>query len=515
MVIKVRLTLPLLAAFLFMGLIITPALSATDEAFNPAVIGEVWLDIPGSSWTPIDDEALTACEPHPRSYYQGAIKIGKANFPGSGLRIKGGCGSARTLEEKAAFKADLSWDDPAIPGCPPIRTHMGLKKFTLNNQVEDASFTHERIGYDFLQKLGIPVPRVVPMRVHVNDQLWGLYLHVETMDRRFLARHFDSIDGALYEADYGCDIGEESCFETKFDSDTCDDPPEHDPAAMTPLQRLNARLAQIQGDNFYPAINQVFDFDAFLRMWAAATVMGYWDGYPNDANNYRIYHDPTDDRWKFIPSGIDQLFENDVDPFNPTGLLSIRCLADADCKAAFRSKLAEVIDLFEASDYPAMARRIEKQIRADVTADSRKEVTVTEWHAAVNSTVAYMRRRPGELRALLSKPEEKKASRDFYLHQFTDPKGDRFIVVSWLASGDDTATGQRWLTAKGNFEGLTAKMDALEMRDGIKDGVKVGTATVNFASCETAEFSFSSDDDDLVAQSRTIHVAPGTWKYCK
>jgi hypothetical protein len=487
----------------------------SDEVFNPEVIVDVWLDIPGLSWTPIDDEALTACEPHPRSYYPGTTKIGESSFPGSGLRIKGGCGSSRTLDEKAAFKANLSWDDPAVPGCPPTRTYKGLNKFTFNNQVEDASFTHERIGYDFFQKLGVPVPRAAPVQVHVNDQLWGLYLHVETMDRRFLARHFDSKNGMLYEADYGCDIGEESCFEMKFDTDACDDPPAGDPTDMTPLQGLNARLAQLPGDDFYPAINQIFDFDTFLTMWAAATVMGYWDGYPNDANNYRIYHDPTDDRWSFIPSGIDQLFENDVDPFNPTGMLSIRCLADEDCKAAFRSKLAEVLDLFEASNYPAMARAIEKQIRAEVTADPRKEITVTEWHAAVNSTVAYMQRRPGELRELLSRPDEKKPGRDFYLHQFTDPKGDRFIFVTWAASGDDTASGQRWLTAKGNFKGLTARIDALEMGGGSKDGVKVGTVTVDFADCETANFNFSPDDESLAAQSRVISVDPGTWKYCE
>ena len=518
---SLRITLPFVAVCLFAPLFMTPAHAAravndgSEEVFNQKVISEIWLDIPGVSWTPIDDEALTACEPHPRSYYPGAVKIGTADFPGSGVRIKGGCGSSRTLEEKSAFKANLSWDDPAIAGCPPVRTYKGLRKFTFNNQVEDASFTHERIGYDFFEKLGIPAPRAAPVRVNVNEQLWGLYLHVETMDRHFLARHFDSIGGMLYEADYGCDIGEESCFEPKFGDDPCADAPKGDAMDMTPLQGLNARLAQLPKDNFYPAINQIFDFDGYLNLWAAATVMGYWDGYPNDPNNYRIYHDPTDDRWSFVPSGIDQLFEQDVDPFNPAGMLSIRCLAEEDCKAAFRARLAEVIDLFEASDYPAMARAIEKQIRAEVTADPRKEITVTEWHAAVNSTVAYMQRRPGELRELLARPEVKKPAQDFYLHQFTDPKGKRFIVVSWAAAGADGASGQRWLTAKGNFKGLSAKIDALELRGGSKDGAKVGTVIVSFADCETAAFDFVPTDGSLAAQSRTIHVAPGTWKYCK
>ena len=493
--------------------VVIPA-DGSEAVFNPDIIAEVWLDIPGSSWTPIDDVALAGCGPHPRSYHPGSVKIGGGDFPGSGVRVKGGCGSSRELDEKAAFKANLSWDDPAVPGCPPIRTYKGLKKFTFNNQVEDASYTHERIGYDFMQKLGIPVPRVAPVRVYVNKQLWGLYLNVETIDRHFLARHFASKDGMLYEADYGCDIGEESCFEAKFDTDACDGPLVGDPTDMTPLQGLNSRLAQLPRGNFYPAIDQIIDFDAYLTTWAAATIMGYWDGYPNDPNNYRIYHDPSDDRWTLIPTGIDQLFEKDVDPFRPVGMLSKRCLAEADCKAAFRSKLAGLIDLFEASDYPAMARTIEEQIRAEVEADSRREVSVNEWHAAVDNTVRYMQRRPGELRDLLSRPDKKSSGQGFYFHALTDPKGERFIFVTWVIPGEDTGSAQRWLTAKGYFKGLTAEVDALELTGGSADGVKVGTVTVDFVDCETAKFHFSPDDVGLKDQTKITRIDSDIWKYC-
>jgi len=492
--------------------------SSDDESeavFNTEIIAEVWLDIPVSSWTPIDDVALAGCGPHPRSYYPGKVKIGGIDFPGSGVRVKGGCGSSRELDSKAAFKANFSWDDPAVPGCPPIRRYKGLKKITLNNQVEDASYTHERIGYDFFQKLGIPVPRVAPVRVYVNKQLWGLYLNVETIDRHFLARHFDSEHGMLYEADYGCDIGEESCFEAKFDTDDCDDPLVGDPTDMTPLQRLNTRLAQMPRGSFYPAIDQIIDFDAYLTTWAAASIMGYWDGYPNDPNNYRIYHNPTDDRWTLIPTGIDQLFEENVAPFNPVGMLSKRCLANKDCKAAFRSKLAKLIDIFEDSDYPTMARAIENQIRTDVEADPRKEISVEEWHTAVNSTIQYMQRRPGELRDLLSRSEKEKSGPSFYFHALTDPGGERFIFVSWLVPEKDSESEYRWLTAKGYFEGLSAEIDALELIGGGGGGVKIGTVTVDFVDCQTAMFHYLPDDDGLKGQSITSRIDSEIWKYCE
>jgi hypothetical protein len=516
-----RSALPLLAAILFVGSSMAPALGADSdnpnaEVFNPAVIAKVWLEIPPASWQAIDDEALSGCEPMYRSYHPGSVRIGDSEFPGSGIRVKGGCGSSRTLDDKAAFKANLSWDDPAIEGCAESRKYLGLKKFTFNNQVEDPSHTHERIGYDFFSKLGVPVPRAAPVRVHVNNELWGLYLNVETIDRRFLKRHFDSKKGMLYEGDYGCDIGEEACFEEKFDTDECDGNREgYDPTDKTPLRALHARLAAIPSNDFYPAINEVFDFDTYLTFWAAAAIMGYWDGYPSDPNNYRIYHDPSDDRWTLIPSGIDQLFEKNVDPFEPTGMLSIRCLAEADCEAAFRKRLAEVIEIFEASNYPAMARSIAKQVRAEVEADPRREMSVEDWREAVDSTIGYIERRPGELRKLLARPEQKRTGPDFKFFALTDPQGERYVFVTWVIDGGASGSAPRRLTAKGYFEGLSAQMDAVELAGGSSDGIKVGKVIVDFVDCETAHFSYSPDDPGQQKQARTAHIDSEIWKYCE
>ena len=494
---------------------VTPANDGSNEIFNPDVIADVWLEIPDSSWAPIDDVALAGCGPHPRSYQPGSIKFGETEFPGSGIRAKGGCGSSRELDEKAAFKANLSWDDPDVPGCPQIREYKGLKKFTFNNMVEDASYTHERIGYDFLQKLGIPVPRVAPVRLHVNQQLWGLYLNIETVDRRFLARRFESREGMLYEADYGCDVGEESCFEPKFDTDACDEPRQGDPTDMTPLQDLNSRLAQIPTNNFYPAIDKVIDFDAYLTFWAAASVIGYWDGYPNDANNFRIYHDLSDDRWALIPTGFDQLFEKDVNPFKPVGMLSKRCLANRDCKSAFKAKLAEVIAIFEASDYPAMARDIAAQIEEDVKADPRKETSNDQWRVAVADTVRYMQRRPGQLREILSREDQVKSGQDFYFHTLTGPKGKRFILVSWVIQELEDGSSPRWMTAKGFFEQINATLDAFELTGGGAAGVKVGTVIIDFVDCKTAKFHFAPENDSLKAQTRIAQIDSDIWVYCQ
>jgi hypothetical protein len=177
-------------------------------------------------------------------------------------------------------------------------------------------------------------------------------------------------------------------------------------------------------------------------------------------------------------------------------------------------KLAELIDIFEASDYTRMARGIEKQIRAEVEADPRKEISVGEWRAAVDSTIQYIKRRPGELRELLASYEKKKIGSGFYFHALTDPEGKRFIFVSWLVPGDKGGPEQQWLTAKGYFKGLSAQIDALKLTGGGADGVKVGTVYVDFVDCQTAKFNYSPDEAGLKSLTKTARIDSDIWKYC-
>jgi len=74
------------------------------------------------------------------------------------LRIKGGFGSKRALDEKPAFKATPSKGDRLF----------GLDQVTLNNMVQDHTMVHETLGYQFYDALGLPVPRTGYARVTVN-----------------------------------------------------------------------------------------------------------------------------------------------------------------------------------------------------------------------------------------------------------------------------------------------------------------------------------------------------------
>jgi hypothetical protein len=378
-------------------------------------IREVRIELPQTSYDLINAQSQPpGCVPFLRDYYPGSVTLDGVRYDGAGVRTKGGCGSSRTLEGKAGLKVNLSWNDPAAGGCPPERRSHGLKRLTLNNLVQDRSFVHERLAYHFYQLMGVPTPRANHARVFVNDAFWGLYAHVETIDRRFLSRWFADNDGMLYEGTYFCDLvpanvppadEDTFCISRKFRLSECEPPAAGgDPEDYTPIRAMVQELeALLAGPDMYPAVASIFDFDTFLSMWAVETIIGHWDGYTIEiVNNYRIYHDPSTDLWTFIPTGVDQTFDRNIAVGSAAGRLAQRCWAEEDCKAVFLARVAFAIDVFEQADLGTLAEELRAQIAPLVMEDDmtgRAEGSFDEFQSQVNATIEFIDRRPGEIRA--------------------------------------------------------------------------------------------------------------------
>ena len=382
--------------------------------FDPDVVRVVELEIPPESFAAIDAQAVGPWPYVPdRDYYTGTLRFEGQTFEGVGVRVKGGCGSSRNLDGKAGFKISLGWDDPAVGGCPAERRLYGQKHLTLNNAVQDPSFEREYLGYRLYRAFGVPAPRTAWVRLRVNGEDWGLYVHVESFDRRFLARWFPSKDGMMYEGGPFCDLvpeqvpptGGEECFDQEFRSDACDQAEEgQDPTDWSLLAELAGQIRALPEGGFYPEAEAFFDMDEFLASFAVTAVIADWDGYQyGNINNYRVYHDPETDRWSLIQSGIDNSFDSQpaFDFWPVTAVLAQRCLAEEDCAAAFADKVRAAADLLEELDLGAEAERVHAFLWPEITSDPRKEVTSEQSQAAHDSLVSWIAGRPAAVRASL------------------------------------------------------------------------------------------------------------------
>lgn len=377
--------------------------------FADGATRDVELDVPDETWAAIDAEARPpGCVPFVRESHPATLRFEGATYADVGLKLKGGCGSARGMDGKPSFKVDIQWDDPAAGVCAAKRRILGLSHLTLNNDVQDPSYVHQHLAYALYRAMGVPAPRAGFVRVRVNGEAFGLYTHVETADRRLLSRWFDSNDGMMYEGTYFCDLVPQNvpprddypsdvdyCLGREFDTDACSSPaPDADPTDYRLIRALVTQVDAVDATgDFYPAISQFIDFDTFLSMWAVDAIINHWDGFVYRVmNNYRLYHDPSSDLWTVLPSGTDQTFTFSElrSAFSVNNILARRCLAEDDCAAAFVARLRQALDVYAALDLPSMALALRAQIADDVMADPRREFGYQTFEDAVATTIQFL-----------------------------------------------------------------------------------------------------------------------------
>ena len=131
----------------------------------------------------------------------------------------------------------------------------------------------------------------------VNGKSLGVYSNVESLDKHYFRRAFKSAKGTLYEGTV-CDFHLHSLvrFERKFGSKK----------AIASIK--NASMALDSDDrSILDKLGRHLDLDQFYRYWAAEVLVGHWDGYVSNKNNYFVYFDLKSERLHFLPWGLDQL----------------------------------------------------------------------------------------------------------------------------------------------------------------------------------------------------------------
>ena len=109
----------------------------------------------------------------------------------------------------------------------------------------------------------------------------------------------------------------------------------------------------------------------------------------------------------------------------------------------------------------------------------------------------------------------------YFIDAHPNPEGGNFIFVSWFTYGNATASGQRWLTAQGGFEGSMAEIDVFETTGGSFDDpepvstTKVGTMSLDFTDCSNAQLMYSLPADSAEGDDAITRVIPGSQALCE
>lgn len=266
----------------------------------------------------------------PREYVRGSMIEDGRRYPNVGVKLKGAAGSFREFDDRPGLTLNV---DKYARG---QRFH-GMKRFHLNNAVQDGTLLSEWLGSELFRAAGYPAPRVGHARVLINDRDLGLYVVREGFDPPFLRRAFPDARGNLYDGGFLQDVG----------SDLQKDAGP-DPADRADLLGLAVACAEEDPAVRWRGIAERLDVDAFLSFMALERLCGHWDGYTLNMNNYRLYFPPRG-RAVFLPHGMDQLFGDPAAGLfdHAAPVLAAAVMQNDAWRARYHDRLKKLLPLFQ------------------------------------------------------------------------------------------------------------------------------------------------------------------------
>lgn len=275
--------------------------------FDATRLHEIVITLPADDWQQLCKQtrwlggfgAMFSADPAEKTftYFKGEITVDGVKISSVGIRKKGFFGSLDEVRPSLKIKFDEYVDQQPIDG---------LDRLTLNNNKQDASQMSQLLAYQVFNDAGVPAPRCSLTRVTVNGDYLGIYSNVESPKESFLQNHFGTSEGKLYEGSV-VDFHPKSIGRLEAKNE----PAEKD---LLKANRL-AELLATEGDLPLAELDAIVDVDRFLKFWAVESLIGFWDGYTQDQNNYFVYDDPTTDKFCFIPWGTDACFTTGGGPF--------------------------------------------------------------------------------------------------------------------------------------------------------------------------------------------------------
>jgi len=246
--------------------------------FNATNVLRFRIDLSESDWN--------ALKQSNRTYVAGSFAHGTNVLRNVGVRLKGKS-TFQGLDQKPSLSIKFNQFGD--------QRYLGLTKILLNNSTTDASSLREYVANELFRAAGVPAPRVTHARVELNGRDLGLYVVVEGITKGFLREHFTRDSGNVYEGEFrdiNRSLGQEG----------------GDEAGQLDLGALRGTAKVSDAAERWRRLQDVLDVERFISFAVIEQMTGQNDGYLNQANNYRIYHDPESERLVFFPHGLDGTF---------------------------------------------------------------------------------------------------------------------------------------------------------------------------------------------------------------
>ena len=267
---------------------------SSESLFSADRISSIEIELPQKDWDFIRNQSRSFSESlgkevaeSPFEYVKGDVTIDGKKIEDVGIRKKGFLGSLNVERPSLKIRFDKYRDQDPVDG---------LDRLTLNNNNQDPSRVCQYLSYKLFRESGTRSPRCGFAKVSVNGKYLGIYSNVDSVRPIFLEREFGDGTGDCFEGtitDFFPD------WVKKFEA-------KNKKASYKDLKKIAAALAPSEPEQ--DELRELVNLDAFMRFWAMESLIGFWDGYCSNQNNFFIYQNPSDSKFYFIPWGTDSAF---------------------------------------------------------------------------------------------------------------------------------------------------------------------------------------------------------------
>lgn len=177
-----------------------------------------------------------------------------------------------------------------------------LKKFNLKPNTNDPSQVREPLTLQYYREMNVPAARTHPLRLYMNDEYMGVYSNTEQIDDEFLDLRYGHEDGFLYKCSYGANLVDDGQV---FNTTIYESELNEEDDTRIELDHFVDVLNNTSDINFSTEIENVFEVDGYLSQLAVEAVVGHWDGYSYNQNNYYLFFNGQTQKFEFFPYDAD------------------------------------------------------------------------------------------------------------------------------------------------------------------------------------------------------------------
>lgn len=302
----------------------------------------------------------------------------------------------------------------------------GMDRLILKWNASDPSYIREVFCYDLFRRFGVwsaPLASFCRLTIYIQGDSKPVYMGVYSMienprkgwlDALYHAGKIPDKDGNLWKAGYGADLssadqgkmGLQDDYGKRFPYNLKTNKQQLAAAktelcdfinGMTPLKSGSAELQTW--------LEQHMDVDLFLRAYAVNVMVGMWDDYWKNMNNYYFYFD-SQHRFYFIPFDYDNTLGTAQDNYGNPGtdnmlywgslegdrILMRKVMSISAFKEKYKSyikQLAASSDLMEPAAAAARVQHMQDLIREYIVNDTGEDGTIEDRPAYWSSCPNY------------------------------------------------------------------------------------------------------------------------------